>query len=60
MLYRAHRATVPRWIAAVRETLFEGTRAHLMERLSITTSEVDSVLRLIDSQLEISIEAVLR
>ena len=60
VLYRAHRATVARWIAAIRENLFETTRAVLTERLSITQSEVDSVLRLIDSQLEISIEAMLR
>ncbi|MDQ3337997.1 MAG: sigma-70 family RNA polymerase sigma factor [Myxococcota bacterium] len=60
VLYRAHRATVARWIAAIRETLFETTRERLTERLSLTESEVDSVLRLIDSHLEISIEALLR
>lgn len=60
LLYGVHRATVARWIAAVRESLFEATRARLMEQLSITDSDVDSVLRLIDSQLEISIEAVMR
>ena len=60
VLYRVHRATVARWIAAVRESLFEATRGELMAQLSITDSDVDSVLRLIDSQLEISIEAVMR
>lgn len=60
VLYRVHRATVARWIAGIRESLFEATRARLMGRLSIDTEEVDSVLRLIDSHLEISIEAVLR
>ena len=60
VLYRVHRATVARWIAAIRETLFESTRTALTERLSLTESEVDSVLRLIDSRLEISIEAMLR
>lgn len=59
-LYRVHRATVARWIAAVRETLFEATRARLETQLAISESEVDSVLRLIDSQLDISISALVR
>lgn len=60
VLYSVHRATVARWIASVRESLFELTRGALMSRLSIADSDVDSILRLIDSQLEISIEAVMR
>jgi RNA polymerase sigma-70 factor, ECF subfamily len=59
-LYRVHRATVARWIAAIRESLFEATRAHLVASLAISDSEVDSVLRLIDSQLDVSIEALMR
>ncbi len=58
VLYRVHRATVARWIASTRETLFEGTRANLMSRLSVSESEVDSVLRLIDSQLEASLDVL--
>src|SRR5262249_35851216 len=60
VLYRAHRATVARWIATIRESLFEGTRAHLVARLMLSEGELDSVLRLIDSQLEISLDAVIR
>jgi RNA polymerase sigma-70 factor (ECF subfamily) len=60
VLYRVHRTTVARWIAAIRESLFEATRAKLMQQLQITDSDVDSVLRLIDSQLDISISAVMR
>jgi len=56
VLYRVHRATVARWLAATRETLFEGTRTRLMSRLAVSDSEVDSVLRLIDSQLDASLE----
>ncbi|HEY5926990.1 MAG TPA: sigma-70 family RNA polymerase sigma factor [Kofleriaceae bacterium] len=59
-LYGVHRATIARWLASTRENLFELTRATLMARLSIADSDVDSILRLIDSQLEISIEAVMR
>jgi RNA polymerase sigma-70 factor (ECF subfamily) len=60
VLYGVHRATVARWLASIRESLFELTRSALMTRLSIADSDVDSLLRLIDSQLEISIEAVMR
>lgn len=60
VLYRVHRATASRWIAAIREGLFEATRARLMARLTISDHEVDSVLRLIDSQLDISIETIVR
>ena len=60
VLYRVHRATVARWLAAIRETLFEGTRARLMARLEIGDDDVDSVLRLIDTELQVSIEALLR
>jgi len=60
VLYRVHRATVARWIAAIREGLFEGTRTRLVTHLAISESEVDSVLRLIDSQLDISIETIMR
>ena len=59
-LYRVHRATSARWIAAIRESLFEATRAHLVAQLAVSESEVDSVLRLIDSQLDVSISAVMR
>jgi RNA polymerase sigma-70 factor (ECF subfamily) len=59
-LYGVHRATTARWIAAIRESLFEATRARLMAQLGIGDSDVDSVLRLIDSQLDVSIEALVR
>ena len=60
VLYRVHRATVARWIAAIRESLFEATRQRLMAQLAIADSDVDSVLRLIDSELDFSIEAFVR
>jgi len=60
-LYRVHRATVARWIAAIRERLFEDTRAALVARLGLAAAtDVDSILHLIDSQLDISVEELLR
>lgn len=60
-LYRVHRATVARWIAAIRERLFEDTRTRLMARLDLADrTDVDSILRLIDSHLDLSVEAMIR
>ncbi|MGE5182060.1 MAG: sigma-70 family RNA polymerase sigma factor [Acidobacteriota bacterium] len=60
-LYQVHRATVARWLAAIREGLFETTRARLVAQLELADSaEADSILRLIDSELDASIEAALR
>jgi RNA polymerase sigma-70 factor, ECF subfamily len=60
VLYRVHRSTVARWVEAIREGLFDGTRARLVDQLDVSESEIDSILRLIDSQLEFSIEALVR
>jgi RNA polymerase sigma-70 factor (ECF subfamily) len=57
-LYGVHRATAARWLAAIRETLFEATRAAIMARLGVGEDEIDSVLRLVDSQLDVSISAL--
>ncbi len=59
-LYRVNRSTAARWLATIRETLFEATREQLMTRLAIDELEVDSVLRLIDSQLDASLGGVLK
>jgi len=57
--YNVHRATVARWLAAAREQLFAGTRAALMRRVNIGPAEIDSVLRLIQTQLDISLRRAL-
>lgn len=51
-LYKVHRATVSRWIVVAQETLLDATRHRLVERLQITADELNSVLRLIQSQFE--------
>ncbi|HLU65238.1 MAG TPA: sigma-70 family RNA polymerase sigma factor [Kofleriaceae bacterium] len=54
-LYGAHRATVARWLAAARADLVAATRRELVERLGISPVEVDSILRLVESQLDVSL-----
>jgi RNA polymerase sigma-70 factor (ECF subfamily) len=55
VLYRVHRATAFRWLARARERLLSQTRQALAARMSLRRSEVDSVMRLVDSQLEVSV-----
>jgi RNA polymerase sigma-70 factor (ECF subfamily) len=54
VLYRVHRATAFRWLARARERLLAQTRQALAARMSLRRSELDSVMRLIGSQLEVS------
>jgi RNA polymerase sigma-70 factor (ECF subfamily) len=54
-IYAVHRATVARWIAASRAALLEETRRAMSDRLDISDGEFDSLLRLVESQLDISL-----
>jgi len=59
-LYRAHRATCARWLADARAELGRHTRRHLTAALGLPGDEVDSVLRLLDSDIELSLSRLLR
>jgi RNA polymerase sigma-70 factor len=58
-LYRVHRATCARWLADARDQLARGTRRRLIEALKLPTTELDSLLRFLDSDIELSISRVL-
>jgi RNA polymerase sigma-70 factor (ECF subfamily) len=58
-LYAVHRATVARWIAKIRDDVFDGTRDELRSSLHLDDEEFDSLLRLAHSQLDLSISTVL-
>ena len=58
-LYKVHRATAARWIAAAREHLVEETRQRMIAHLRIGPAEYDSILELIHSQLDVSVSRVL-
>ena len=51
-LYRAHRATVARWLSAAREALLRRTRRQFMQYARIDGDECDSIMRLVHSQLD--------
>jgi RNA polymerase sigma-70 factor (ECF subfamily) len=54
-LYQTHRSTAARWIAEARAALLDETRRSLSVRLQIDHSELDSLMTLVRSQLDISL-----
>ncbi|APR76731.1 putative DNA-binding regulatory protein [Minicystis rosea] len=57
--YQVHRATAARWLGAIREKLDRETRRLLHERRGLTDPEVDSLVRLVESRVEVSFRRVL-
>ena len=58
-IYRVHRATVARWIADARELLLHQTRELLSRRVRVSNDELESILWLIDSQMDVSLHRCL-
>jgi RNA polymerase sigma-70 factor (ECF subfamily) len=58
--YHVHRATVARWLAHARERILAETRTRLAERLAAAEDDVDSVLDLVRSQLDVSLHKMLK
>jgi RNA polymerase sigma-70 factor (ECF subfamily) len=58
-LERVHRATAARQVTRARARLVDDTRGILRTRLRVDGSQLHSILRLIDSQLEVSVQRLL-
>jgi len=54
-LYHVDRATTARWVIGARSAVLDGTRDRLRTSLGVTSDEVESILRLVRSQLELSL-----
>lgn len=59
-IYRVDRSTIARWRSACRDQLFGMTRRAFNEQVGIVDDEFGSVVRLIESQLNVSLKRVLR
>ncbi len=55
-----HRGTATRWLARARDALLASTQRRLGERLDLPDDEVTSVIRLVHSRLDVSVERLLR
>lgn len=53
-LYRVHRATVARWLADAKVALLEKTRDHLCQSAGLERHSAESVMRLVQSRLDLS------
>jgi RNA polymerase sigma-70 factor, ECF subfamily len=57
--YRTHRTTAFRWLEAARDELARGIRRELAEKLKLSRAELDSLMGLVRSQLDVSIRKIL-
>jgi RNA polymerase sigma-70 factor (ECF subfamily) len=58
-LYDVHETTVARWVAQAASAVADDARRRLMGRLSLSASSLDSVARMVLSNLDLSIARVL-
>ncbi len=58
-MYGVHRATVVRWLASARESVFGATRAHVAATLHAPSEELDEMFDLVASRVELSVERLL-
>jgi RNA polymerase sigma-70 factor, ECF subfamily len=59
VIYRVHRATVARWLAAIRGQVFECVCQRLSLKLRSSPSEVASLVRLVRSEIDLSVARLL-
>jgi len=57
--YRVHGRTIQKWLQAARAQILETTRELLRERLQLHRKELESVIALAQSQLDVSISRLL-
>lgn len=58
-LYGVHRATAARWLTQARDALGAQIRVGLAARLAISESQVDSIVALVTSGIEVSLDRLL-
>jgi RNA polymerase sigma-70 factor (ECF subfamily) len=57
-LHRVNRSTVARWLNRITASLIETTRKKMMERLGANRAEVSSLVRMLESKIDMSMRAV--
>jgi RNA polymerase sigma-70 factor (ECF subfamily) len=54
-----HRSTAVRWISAARTTLADRTKELLRERIEVPQDELESIIRMVRSRIDVSLERIL-
>ena len=58
-IYKVHRATAARWLVKIRQNLLEETKSRLIQQLGIGPDSLDSILELLQSQMELTLPRML-
>jgi RNA polymerase sigma-70 factor, ECF subfamily len=58
-MYNVHRATAFRWLEDARLALWTGVRTALMEKLRVGEPELDSVIAMLASRIDVSVRRIL-
>lgn len=59
-LFQVHRSTAARRLAEAREHLFEATRARLQAALNVSSGELESLLGVVRSRIEVSLTSLFK
>lgn len=59
-MFGVHRSTISRRLTQIREAVSHDTRKLVRERMGASTSEIDSILRLADSVVDLTFSAIVR
>ncbi len=60
VMYKVSGRTVQRWLADLREQILARTRELLTEKLRVSTAELDSLMVLVQSQVQLNMRDILR
>lgn len=58
-LYGVHRSTAARWLAASKQALNRAVRGELSRRLGVTADDLDDIVSLVESAIDLSLSRVL-
>jgi RNA polymerase sigma-70 factor, ECF subfamily len=58
-MYRVNPSTVSRWLSAAREELLARMQRHLRETRNLDPAELESMVRLVRSQVDVSLSGLL-
>ncbi|HEX2571765.1 MAG TPA: sigma-70 family RNA polymerase sigma factor [Polyangia bacterium] len=59
LLFQVNQSTVSRWLTTARQRVYDETRTLLRRRLGLSSDEFESFIRVVNSQLDISLSQIL-
>jgi RNA polymerase sigma-70 factor (ECF subfamily) len=59
LVFQVNQSTASRWLKSARQRVYEETKRLLKRRLGLSSGEFESLLRIVDSELDISLSQIL-